>query len=85
MQVTYIVKNLTESMLTRLDPEKPYDAWAQLVKWAFGDLRHCVTQKCGTGSFGDRVSVNSLIKANCAMQFKIEPRRGYNLITFTLG
>lgn len=39
--------------------------------------------KIGNGSFRDRVDLNSMIKHTHTIAFKIEPRRGYKLATFT--
>lgn len=86
MNVTFVIRNLTESTLLELQEMESRQAYERLHKWAYGDLRHCVTVKIGSNnSFSDRVSANSLLKANCAMTFKIEPRKGYKLATFTLS
>jgi hypothetical protein len=63
----------------------PMDALQKLTKWAFGDLRHCVTVKYGSGAFRDRVEWNAIICAQKPLSFKIESRRGYKLITFKGG
>jgi len=84
MQTTFIVKNLTETALEKVCAMTPADAHAQLAKWAFGDLRHCVSQKCGTGQFGDRVNWNSALKSGKPLSFKMEARRGYKLFTFSV-
>lgn len=83
MRTTFTIKNITEDMLARVAAMPPADAHAQLTKWAFGDLKHCVSQQCGpSGSFGDRVRWNSVVKAGAIKAFRIEPRRGYKLATF---
>ena len=41
--------------------------------------------KIGSGSFRDRVELNSMIKGPHAITFKLEPRRGYKLATFTFS
>lgn len=38
-----------------------------------------------SNAFRDGVYADSLLKAGCAMAFKIEPRKGYKLATFTLS
>jgi hypothetical protein len=85
MQTTFIVKNLTEETLSDLAAMEPRAAHDQLMKWAFGDLRHCVTVKHGSGAFRDRVDWNSLYKRNAPMTHKIEPRKGYKLFTFAMS
>jgi len=83
MHTTFVLRNLTDDALARVAAMAPSDAHTQLAAWAFGDLKHCVTQKCGSSnSFGDRVRWNSVVKANAIRSFKIEPRRGYKLATF---
>lgn len=85
MQITFIIRDLTESTMQELHAMESRAAFDRLHKWAFGDLRHCVSIKVGTSnSFRDRVEANTLLKAGCAMAFKIEPRKGYKLATFTL-
>ena len=86
MKVTFILKNLTESTLAEFQVMDPRAAFDKLHKWAFGDLRHLVSIKFGvSNAFRDRVDTNLLLKADCAISFKIEPRKGYKLVTFTLG
>lgn len=82
MQTTFIVKNLTDDTLATLAAMEPRAMHDKLAKWAFGDLRHCVSVKYGRGSFGDRVAWNGKMKANAAITARIEPRKGYRLVTF---
>lgn len=83
MQVTFIVRNLTETTLQDISVMDARAAHDKLTKWAFGDLRHCVSVKYG--SFRDSVEWNRLYKSGAAMAFKMEPRKGYKLFTFTMG
>ena len=86
MNVTFIIRNLTEATLQELQGMESRAAFDRLHKWASGDLRHCVSVKFGpSNAFRDRVDANSLLKAGCTMAFKIEPRKGYKLTTFTLS
>lgn len=86
MQVTFILRNLTDSALDETAAMAPRAAFDRLHKWAFGDLRHCVSVKFGTANaFRDRVEANGLLKSDCRMSFKIEPRRGYKLATFDIA
>ena len=41
--------------------------------------------KIGNGSFRERVYLNSMIKGSHTISFKIDPRRGYKLATFTFS
>jgi hypothetical protein len=83
MQSTFIVKNLTDSTLASLQAMEPRAAYDKLHRWSYGDLRHCVSLKVGSGAFRDRVDWNTRMKAGAPLSFKVEPRRGYKLFTFT--
>ena len=86
MNVTFIIRNLTETTLQELQGMESRAAFDRLNKWALGDLQHCVSVKFGpSNAFRDRVEANYLLKAGCSMAFKIEPRKGYKLATFTLS
>lgn len=86
MQTTFIIKNLTPETIDSIMAMQPFEAHNQLFKWAFGDLKHCVSQKCGSGAFRDRAEWNGIIRdaksGAKSLKFKIEPRKGYKLITF---
>ena len=87
MQTTFTIKNLTGNTLAELAVMPPRDAYARLLKWALGDLRYCVSIKNGSGAFRDRVEWNQIMRrvdnGQATLAFKIEPRRGYKLATFT--
>lgn len=83
MQTTFIVRNLTPEALSEICAMEPNAAYLKLFKWAVGDLRHCVDVKHGTGSFGDRVRWNGIVRDGKPLSFKMEPRRGYKLFTFS--
>lgn len=82
MRTTFIVRNLTPETLATLESATPREAHDQLAKWAFGDLKHCVSVKYGLGQFRDRVAWNGLAKSNAEMTMQAEPRKGYRLFTF---
>ena len=86
-QTTFIVRKLTDDMVSRVAEMAPADAYAKLIKWALGDLRHCVTVQNGSGAFRDRVEWNQRMRDVSAgvipLTFKVEPRRGYRLFTFS--
>ena len=84
MKVTYIIRNLTEDCLSKLKNDAPSASFDWLNKQAFGDLKHCVSQKIGTGQFRDRVELNQILRAPKGWEFKMEPRRGYTLATFEI-
>jgi len=86
MKTTFIAQNLTEQTIESVMAMQAIEAHEKLTKWAFGDLKHCVSQKCGAGSFRERVEWNGIIRdaksGAKSLKFKIEPRKGYKLITF---
>jgi len=88
MQATAILKNLTDEF---------YSGFAGRVGFADKSAReqfeYCnssqgrdlkITIKFGRGSFGDQVDFNRLWKSGAPMTSKIEPRKGYKLVTFTI-
>ena len=83
MQTTFIIKNITPDAMDSVKAMTPRDAHAHLRKWAYGDLKHCVSIKRGSGSFGDMIRWESVMKSDAEMTVKYEPRRGYTLATFT--
>ena len=82
MKTTFILRNLTPGALAEVSAMEARDAHERLSKWAFGDLRHCVSVRYGRGSFADRIEWNRVIKSAALLTMKIEPRRGYRLVTF---
>jgi hypothetical protein len=86
MKITFILRNLTDVAIAETAAMEPRAAYDRLHKWAFGDLKHCVAVKFGVNNaFRDRVDANQLLKSDCKITFKIEPRRGYRLATFILA
>lgn len=84
MKVTFIIRDITESAIAETMALPAREAHDKLTRWAFGDLRHCVSVKYGSSNaFRDRVEWNGLLKSGAALECKLEPRRGYNLATFT--
>lgn len=84
MQTTFIVKNITQDCIENIAAMNAAEAYEQLIKWAFGDLKHCVSVKYGNGTFGDRVRWNGIVREHAEkIAFKIEPRKGYKLVTFS--
>lgn len=86
MQVTFIIRNLTDAAFAELAALSDDARFDKLHKWAFGDLRHCVSVKFGASdAFRDRVDFNTRRKSGAPFtSFKLEPRRGYKLATFTI-
>ena len=82
MRVTFTIKNLTEKAYADLAAMSDNERFRQLAKWAFGDLRHCVSQKIASGQFRDRVELNAIMRNPLFTEYKLEPRRGYKLATF---
>ena len=82
-RATFIVRNLTQEAIAAVLALPAREAYAKLQKWAFGDLRHCVSVQFGpSNTFGDRVEWNGIMKGGRNIAHKIEPRKGYKLITF---
>lgn len=85
MNVTFMLRNLTDDTLQQLQEMEGRAAFDKLNRWAVGDLRHSVSVKFGSSNaFRDRVGANHLLKNGCKVAFKIEPRKGYELATFAL-
>ena len=86
MKTTFILKNLVDELVNPLSFMAPIEAHEKLTKWAFGDLKHCISQKCGSGQFRDRVEWNAVIRdvksGAKSMRHSIEPRKGYKLVIF---
>jgi hypothetical protein len=88
MKVTAILKDLTDvfytgnggsiaGFLNKTDKEK----FEFLTKGAHArDLG--IKVKIGNDSFRDKVELNQIIRKDYAIEFKIEPRKGYKLVTF---
>jgi hypothetical protein len=81
MKATSTLHNLTDRFYDDLQLLTPSDQFAKLNKLRI-DLPHCIKLKIGNDSFRDRVDLNSLMKRTHTVTSKIEPRRGYNLMTF---
>lgn len=86
MKVTFIIRNLTEDVIGELGEMSAEDRFTKLHRWAFGDLRHCVTVQFGkANAFRDRVEFNTARKQGRKfIASNIEPRRGYKLATFEI-
>jgi hypothetical protein len=83
MQTTFIVRNLTDDALSSIIAMPTQDAYAKLFKWAYGDLKHCVSVKYGSSdAFRDRVEWNGLVRDGKLKSHAMEPRKGYKLFTF---
>ena len=86
MKMTFIARSITDEAIARVRAMPPREAHDYLAKWAFGDLRHCVTAKYGSdNSFGRRVDWNGLMKRGAPVTMQYGPRRGYHLFTFEAG
>ncbi|MGZ3218446.1 hypothetical protein [Paracoccus sp. T5] len=86
MKATFIIRNLTEDIMGELADMHPDDRFAKLHRWAFGDLRHCVSVQFGkANAFRDRVEFNTARKNGAPFKSSsMEPRRGYKLATFEI-
>ena len=89
MKITFILKDFTDVFynghgdsivgLLNMDNAAKFETCRRLA----GEKR--VTMKIGTGQFRDAVELNAMRRLPCAIDFKIEPRRGYKLATFELS
>lgn len=89
MKITAILKDFTEQfyngtdsgsiigLLNMSDADK-FETCRRLA----GEKR--VTMKIGSGQFRDAVELNSMRRNPCNFTFKIEPRKGYKLVTFEI-
>lgn len=84
IKVTVIIKDVTDAFFEGMG-----DSIIGLLNLTDADkFTHLNKQserfpmKVGSGSFRDRVELNSMIKGPHAITFKLEPRRGYKLATF---
>lgn len=86
MKATFIIRNLTEDVTGELADMNAEDRFAKLHRWAFGDLRHCVSVQFGTSNaFRDRVAFNTARKNGAPFKSSsMEPRRSYKLATFEI-
>ena len=85
IKVTVIIKDVTDAFfegvgesIVGLNNMSDADKFTHLNKHAFG-----FPMKIGNGSFRDRVDLNTMIKRPHTIAYKLEPRRGYKLATFT--
>ena len=95
MKVTFIIRNMspvffdgTESgSIPGLNSHSDVEKLAYLLKAARGDLGHNITVKIGSGQFRDTVELNLIMKrpSGYAATYKLEPRRGYKLATFSVS
>lgn len=87
IKVTVIIKDVTDAffegmgdsiigLLNMTDADKFTYLNKQLARFPM---------KISSGSFRDRVELNSMIKKSHTITFKLEPRRGYKLATFTFS
>ena len=81
MKVTATLKNLTDSFYTDLGTMQPREAYLYINRLK-QDLPHCIKTKTGNGQFNDAVELNRLMRMPCNVHYKLEPRRGYKLVTF---
>jgi hypothetical protein len=88
MKTTFTLSNLTdefyngfgESITGLLNmPDNDKFAYLSKSRATFSNIK----MKVGNGQFRDQVELNALLKQPHSVTFKLEPRRGYKLATFT--
>ena len=96
MKITYILKDLTAAFFdgNGLPPEHVCcitglnNLLTNRARLAYLDSSWCntlkITAKVGSGSFRDRVELNTFLRSNPCSEpsYKLEPRKGYRLATF---
>jgi hypothetical protein len=83
LKATFTLKNLTATYLEQLAQQEPRRAY-QMLRDSQRDLGHAISLKIGTGGqMQDAIDFNNAFKSDKPMQFKIEPRVGYKLATFS--
>lgn len=83
MKVTFTLHNLTASYLEALTVMEAKEAFESIRKSQTGGLGHAIKMKIGNGDMRSAVEFNEIHKAPAtAWDFKIEPRKGYKLVTF---
>lgn len=89
MRVTVILKNFTEQFYFGAGESikgfmlKPNHEKFDQCKRLHDDRR--ASMKIGTGHFRDQVELNQMLRGGNAMDFSLEPRKGYKLATFTIS
>lgn len=82
LQVTFVLKNLSDSYYLRLKGQDSPHAKYELLRNT-KDLD--ITQKIGRGAFGDQVDLNRALKEGRKFAaFELAPRKGYVLATATI-
>jgi len=88
MKITFILKDFTEQFYTGNGASivgllnMPDDAKFDKLKHMAAEKR--ITMKIGSGQFRDAVELNSMMRSPCRFEFKLEPRKGYKLATFSI-
>jgi len=86
MQVTYILKDKSESYIDGIKAMPALHAFDYLNKAAHGQYAYNVSQKIGNGSFRDKVELNQIMRKEVIQAwFSFSPRKGYILCTFTIA
>jgi len=90
MKVTFILKDLSEEFyngfagiigLLNMDNKQKFNYLRELKC----SLAKNITMKIGNSNqFRDVVELNSILRNESTFDFKIEPRKGYKLITFEI-
>lgn len=93
MKATVILKDKSD-LFYNGDPERPQMFPAFLSQSAAAQFARCenmrrdgiTTMKVGpNNSYRDRIELNQLLRSPHSIKSKIEPRRGYKLVTFTFS
>ena len=89
MKVTAIMKDFTEQFYNGTESGSIPDfmampnahKWETVKRLAFEKR---VSMKIGNGQFNDQIELNRMLRNAVNIDFTIEPRKGYKLVTFNI-
>jgi hypothetical protein len=91
MKATFILKDLSDvfyngnsGSIAGLNSYSDADKFTYLCKRA-AEGALSISTNIGNGSFRDKVDLNSMLKGQFTVSYKLEPRRGYKLATFEIN
>ena len=88
MKITAIIKDFSDDFYNGSGNSIPAflgmdnrAKWEKIERLGYQKL---VSVKIGSGQFRDRVELHQILRQPVIIDFKLEPRRGYNLATFEI-
>jgi hypothetical protein len=83
MKITATLHDFSDGFYAELASMAPREIYDYLRK--LKNDSYCVKIKIGNGQFRDAVELNSMMRDPCTYTYKLEPRRGYKLVTFEVS